>query len=563
MTNSQVWARKWGVGRFIALVVVLGLVLAACGGGDDGDDGEGEGPEDVSGDPVPGGDLVYGIEAETDGLNPTANNFAIAAVIMGRAVFDPLAQFDEDGVAQPYLAESIEPNDDCTEWTIVLRDGISFHDGTPLTSEAVKVHFEAILAQPLTGLVPKDIFRFDQEAGVSDTNTPITIVDELTATVAMNGPNCNFPAWLTAQFGMVASPTWIQAALDDVALNQEPVGTGPFMFGSRQVNARTRLVKNPDYWQEGLPYLDSITFVVSTDGQVRAQSLKSGDFDIIHTTREDDIEAFRDDDAVKLYEDPTEEEGFLMFNQDQAPFDDVRARKAIIQATDRDAYNVLRNAGITEIPNGIFHPDSPFYAEVEGYPEHDPEAAIELATDYCGDFPENCQDGKIKFNWSSTPSPDSDADFDLFREQWKDVAVIQKELIEQANYITTVALGQWQSTAWRQFGNLDPDYDTVWFDSRKIGPISINWPRIDNPELDRLIDEQRATQDLDERVEIWRQINEIFAEDASYLWLSHTIWAIVTGDDVQGVVDYELPDGSKGWPIAEGRHNLSQIWINR
>ncbi|HEX5613754.1 MAG TPA: ABC transporter substrate-binding protein [Acidimicrobiia bacterium] len=543
--------------------MALTLVLAACGGGSDDPEGEGEVPEDDAGDPVPGGDLVYGIEAEADGINPTANNFAIAAVIMGRAVFDPLAQFDEEGVAQPYLAESIEPNADCTEWTITLRSGITFHDGTPLTSEAIKVHFETILAEALVGLVPKDIFRFDQTQPVSDTNTPITIVDDLTATVAMNGPNCNFPAWLTAQFGFIGSPTWIRAAEEDAALNQEPVGTGPFKFDARQVNARTKFVKNPDYWQEGLPYLDSVTFVVSTDGQVRAQSLKTGDFDIIHTTREDDIKIFRDDDSIKLYEDPTEEEGFLMFNHSIPPFDDVRARKAIIQATDRQQYVDLRSAGLPEIPNGIFHPDSPFYTEIENYPQHDPEAAIELATDYCGDFPENCQDGKIKFKWSSTPSPDSDADFDLFQEQWKDVAVIEKELIEQANYIVEVALGQWQATAWRQFGNLDPDYDTVWFDSRKIGPISINWGRIDNPELDRLIDEQRATQDFEERKEIWHQINETFAENGDYLWYTHSIWAIVAGDNVQSVTDFELPDGSKGWPIAEGRHNLAQIWISQ
>ena len=562
MTSSQDRVRTWGFGRIFALVVALGLVLAACGGGDDDPEGEGETPEDVAGDPVPGGDLVYGIEAETDGINPTANNFALAAVIMGRAVFDPLAQFDEDGVAQPYLAESIEPNDDCTEWTITLRPGITFHDDTPLTSEALKVHFETILAEALVGLVPKDIFAYDQTQPVSDSNTPVTIVDELTATISMAIPNCYFPAWLTAQFGFVGSPTWILAAEDDPALNQRPVGTGPFVFDTRQVNARTRFVKNAEYWQEGQPYLDSVTFVVSTDGQVRAQSLKADDFDIIHTPREDDIETFRDDDAVKLYEDPTEEEGFLMFNHEKAPFDDVRARKTIIQATNRDEYVDLRSAGLPEIPTGIFHPDSPFASEITNYPEYDPEAAVDLARDYCGDFPENCDGEKIKFQWSSTPSPDSDADFALFTQQWRDVAVIEKVLIEQANYIVEVALGQWQATAWRQFGNLDPDYDTVWFDSRKIGPISINWGRINDPELDRLIDEQRATRDAEERNEIWREINEIFAEDAHYLWLTHTIWAIVTDTDVQSVTDFELPDGSKGWPIAEGRHNLAQIWIS-
>jgi peptide/nickel transport system substrate-binding protein len=544
------------IARLLAVLLAFALVAAACGGGDDGGDGEGEGttvPED-EGTPQPGGDLVYGIEAETDGLNPTANNFAIAAVIMGRAVFDPLMQFDEEGVAQPWLAESMTPNDDCTEWTIKLRPGITFHDGSPLTSEAIKVHFESILSEALTSLVIKDIFA---------SATPVTVVDDLTATVAMAAPECNFPAWLTAQFGFIASPDWILAAKADTALNQEPIGTGPFEFDSRTVNSRTKFVKNPDYWQEGQPYLDSVTFVVSTDGQVRAQNLKAGDFDIIHTTREDDIKPFREDSSVRLYEDATEEEGFFMFNQDKPPFDDIRARKAIIQATDRDAYIQLRAAGLPEKPNGIFAPGSPWYTEVEGYPEFDLEAAKELAADYCGDNPDQCDGDKIKFTLSNTPSPDSDADFDLFQQQWADVASITKENIEQAQYITTVAIGEWQMTGWRQFGALDPDYDTVWFDSRKIGPISINWGRIDNPELDDLIDQQRATQDFEERKQAWARINEIFAEDADYLWTTHTIWAIVTGPQVKGVLAYELPDGGNGWPIAEGRHNLAQIWLEQ
>ena len=85
---------------------------------------------------------------------------------------------------QPYLAESMTPNADNTEWTIKLRPGITFHDGTPLTAEAIKAHFEGILADPLTSLVPKWIF---------DGTTPVTVVDELTATVRMNSSVATFP----------------------------------------------------------------------------------------------------------------------------------------------------------------------------------------------------------------------------------------------------------------------------------------------------------------------------------------------------------------------------------
>ena len=116
--------------KLLTLGLSLTLVLAACGGGDDDDGGTGqseenggdddarEQPDEAEGDPVPGGDISYGIEAETDGLNPTVNRFAIAGVEMGKAVFDTLTAFDENGVAVPYLAESMTANADNTEWTI-------------------------------------------------------------------------------------------------------------------------------------------------------------------------------------------------------------------------------------------------------------------------------------------------------------------------------------------------------------------------------------------------------------------------------------------------------------
>src|SRR4029077_1732951 len=95
------------------------------------------------GDPVPGGTLRYGLEADVDGLNPTSSALSAPGLMMANAVFDTLTAWDTDAKAVPYLAESIEPLDgDFSKWVLKIRQGITFHDGTPLNIDAIIESFE-------------------------------------------------------------------------------------------------------------------------------------------------------------------------------------------------------------------------------------------------------------------------------------------------------------------------------------------------------------------------------------------------------------------------------------
>jgi ABC-type transport system substrate-binding protein len=108
--------------------------------------------------PVAGGTLRVGLEADVDGLNPTASALAVAGLTMASAVFDPLFTFDQAGDAVPYLAESITPSADFMVWTMKLRAGVVFHDGTPLTTDAVIKQFEITRADPLVGLAVRPYY---------------------------------------------------------------------------------------------------------------------------------------------------------------------------------------------------------------------------------------------------------------------------------------------------------------------------------------------------------------------------------------------------------------------
>ena len=532
-------------------MLLLALVLAACSS-DDGGSGGGDPTTTTVGEPSQGGDLVIGIEAESDGLNPTTNAFAVSGSLVANAVFDTMTKFDENGEAKPYLAESLSPNDDYTEWTITLRPGITFHDGTPLTSEAIKATIDAQRASPLVGIAVRPVLA----------DPPVEIVDELSATVKLTRSLPYFPSYLTTQLGMVGSPTWIAAALEDPALNQRPVGVGPYMLESRNLNTRTKVVRNPDYWREGLPYLDSITFVVATDAQARSQNLKAGDFDVIHTTRDEDVLEFRDDAGVTLYEDNEGEETFVMLNVSEPPFDDVRARRALAHATDRESIVELLGSGIVEVANGMFFPGSTYDTGVDNFPEHDPEEAKRLAAEYCADVPAGCDGDRISFEYKTTPSPENDEVYQTLAEMWREVASVSRLPVEQAQFIQDVALGGYNAVLWRQFGAVNPDSDMLWLDSESIGVISLNFARNSDPDIDEWLDQQRVSLDLEERIALWDRISRRLNEDLPYLWLNHTLWGIVAHPAVQGFELLTFPEGGTVRPFGNGRFEAGALWLS-
>jgi ABC-type transport system substrate-binding protein len=390
---------------------------------------------------------------------------------------------------------------------------------------------------------------------------PVEIVDELSATVKLTRPLPYFTSYLTTQLGMVASPTWLAAAQQDPALNQRPVGVGPFMYESRQLNTRTKLVRNPDYWREGLPYLDSLTFVVATDAQARAQNLKAGDLDVMHTTRDEDILQFRDDSDVTLFEDNEGEETFVMMNVSKPPFDDVRARQALAHATDRDTIVQLLGSGILEVANSMFFPGSTYDTGVDNFPEYDPAEAQRLAGEYCADVPASCDGSRITFEYKTTPSPENEEVYQTLAEMWGDVASMSRVPVEQAQYIQDVALGSYNAVLWRQFGAVNPDSDMLWLDSESIGVISLNFARNADPDIDQWLDEQRVSLDLEERIDLWDRISRRLNEDLPFIWLNHTLWGIAAQPDVHGLEALTFPDDDTTVrPFSNGRFELCALW---
>jgi len=573
--------RSWM--RFAALVLVLTVLAAACGSSDGGDAGtddaaqtdDGSGTADDSGadtgadggtevtlppeeeTAVAGGTLRYGIDAELDGLNPTTSALAPAGRIMGLAVFDSLVAFDSEGSWLPKMAESFTPNEDFTEWTMTLREGVNFHDGTPLDADAVVTNFEAQRNDPLVGnaILP----YYDDE-------TPIEVIDPLTVKYNLKFANSEWPTSLATagQLGMMASPTWLAAAEADESLNQQPVGAGPFKFESRSQDAETRLVRNDDYYG-GEVWLDAVEFFPITDAAQRADQLMGGAIDALMTTDSPSSQRLVDEEessgAIRNLLDDTGEESFIMMNTAQPPFDDIRARQALTFSTPRQAYNERISEGINRLADQMFTNDSPFYNPDVTQEADVPDQAAPLVAEYCGEFPANCTDGKINMEYMHAgPDAQQTRIADLFTEGWREYFNVTVNEVLQDDIILNAALGSYQANLWRQFGNPNPYNDRLWMACETVGPISLNWPRYCDEERTDLLNQGGASTDPQERIDIMKQVVAKVNQDYTYVFLNHSRWDNAFDESYRGICDAVTLEGEPIRCTDGGVHFVEQIW---
>ena len=519
-----------------------------------GSDTGAEAPAEI--EPQFGGTLRVAVEAETDGLNPAANNFAVSAYVMANPMFDPLVYWDTSGRWIPYLAESFTKVGDGSAWRMKLREGVRFHDGTALDADDVLATFEAQLADPIVSLAIIHLYDRDE---------PIVKIDDLTVEYQLAVPFAAFPGQLTNQLGMILPSEWLTLAHEDPTLNQRPVGQGPFMLESRVQDTRTVLVRNPDYWAADLidVYLDRIEVYPITDSAIAAARLAAGELDMMITDNPDAILTLRDAEGVRTVENLRSGEHFAMLNTSKAPFDDIRARQALTFLTDRDAYVALIRQGTAPPADTMFHTDLVWHNRDVQQQTNVGEQAGPLVGAHCADYPENCTDGRINMELQhSGPSVIQTRIADLLVDAWEDHFNVTVQELLQDNHIVEVALGQYDAVTWRQFGAVDPDNDVVWLECASVSFISLNWTRYCDEERDALMYEQRGIDDLDRRVEIWHQLQEMMRDAYTHIFFNHANWTIGTREEVHNVCGQTAPaDGTKLFCNNQGRAQLHQVWL--
>ncbi len=271
----------------------------------------------------------------------------------------------------------------------------------------------------------------------------------------------------------------------------------------------------------------------------------------------------RDSDSVNTIENLYSGENDIMMNTRAAPFDDIRARQALTYAADRESYAALITQGTSPLADSMFHPDLIWNNPDVVQEGNMPELAGPLVESYCADLPENCTDGKINMELQySGPSVTQTRIADILTAGWEPFFnVTEQELLQDA-HILEVAIGQFQVVTWRQFGAIEPDNEVVWLECATAeGFITLNWVRWCSPERDELLYAQRATDDLDARVEMWREIQAEMNESYAYIFTTHANWTIGFGDRVKNLCGQTGPGGETMFCNNQGRMFLHNVWL--
>jgi peptide/nickel transport system substrate-binding protein len=295
-----------------------------------------------------GGRIIYGYGAEAVNLDP-GNAIDRPSFDVIQNLYDGLVEIDQTGAIQPALATEWTISEDNLTWTFTLREGITFHDGTPFDAAAVKSNFDRIL-DPANALATLGQWE--------PTIAAVNAVSDLVVEIVTKAPAGGLLDLLASGYGAILSPAAVETFGTEISRN--PVGTGPFAFGSWEQGERIVLTKNASYWG-GAPAIDELEFRLITEDSSRILALEAGDVDVIANVSAQNIPVLRDNDGLVVIQQPTYRLFYWAFNNTKPVFGDKRVRQAFNYLIDRQTLvdAVLQGVGVPA--------DAPIPPTVVGY----------------------------------------------------------------------------------------------------------------------------------------------------------------------------------------------------
>lgn len=523
-------------------LLLAATALAACGSGDDsGDEASPATPPSADsaapgtadpaepGSPQAGGSATYLFHAELGGtfdpVKLVVNTAVIADGTAGSLVYGALVATNPDTrEVEPVLAESLS-SDDGVVWTLVLREGLQFSDGTLFDAEAVKYNWER----------HADEANGSSARGVVAEMTSIEVIDPRTLEITLVEPNQQFPRTL-GQYAItfIASPTAIEAG----TIGEQPVGAGPFVLKEWVRDDHMTFVRNDNYFDAPRPYLDEVVVRPIVDPTQRANAATTGQGDATFVFSP--AEAARlQDQGLELHEIKLNGGQSLLFNHDTPLGGDVRFRTALRLALDNELVgDVVHQGYATDHARTFFTEASPFYDAEATFARPDREEAQrlidELAAELGGDVSFSIVTGQPQATYG-----------DALQAQLSEIDNLNVEidLVATGAHVQKVNVQRDFVVAIGNSFNLDPEPRTRDF---FFTGSPRNYTGYSDPEMDVALEIGRTTADADERREAYSTVQRIINEQNAVVVISRADhYVMVNPDRLHGVSFLE--DGVMRW----------------
>jgi ABC-type transport system substrate-binding protein len=439
-------------------------------------------------------------------------------------LYDQLVRFDETLTIQPELAESWAVSEDGLTWTLDLREGVQFHDGTPFNAEAVRLHIERLQSDEWAS----------PNRSLWDHITSVEVLDEQTIALTTEEPFGPMLFYLAHGSGGIASPAAVEEWDKDFV--EHPVGTGPYRLESFTPGVEVVMVRNEDYWGDR-PALDRVVFRQVPEPGTRVAMLETGEAQIIAEVPPEEIERLSADPNIDIIEQTGLRTFFIAFNFDLPELQDLRVREALNYAVDKQEI-------VDSIFLGLAEPlDSPVSSAMPGHVSigtyaYDPEQATALL---------------VEAGWTDTDGDgivDKDGEPLHLRMLISDAYPKEQEVAEAVQlYLRDVGVDVelWQTDAasvrsFQKVARNEVDYDLVnWAFNASDGDITYHLESMwvsnpddaappyqwnlgwySNPELDEIITDTKlgeAAVNPDQRTELLAEAQAMIWNDATHLWL--------------------------------------------
>jgi peptide/nickel transport system substrate-binding protein len=467
--------------------------------------------------------LRIGMSADPNMLDPAQSGSVFERVVFA-ALCDKLIDLDADLKLVPQLATAWAWGDDGRSLTITLREGVRFHDGTPMDAAAVKINLDRYREA-------RESRRKTELASVS----AVEVVDPLTVRLVLKAPDAPLLAVLADRAGMMMSPAAIQSLGERI--HQNPVCAGPFSFVRRVALEVVELARFPGYWDAARIHIDRVEYRPIPDGTVRLVNLRAGQLDLIERLAPNDVASVERDRTLRLIAGPAMAYQSLSINvgagdRAKGPLgSDARVRAALEAAIDRGVINQVALDG-QFIPSNQFEaPRSTYWVADRPVPPRDVARARALLRE--------AGHPRVAFQIIVPNSPVERQVAEVIQSMAAEAGFeISIFATESAAMVAATRRGDYDASIAIWSGRPDPDGNiAIWLQCEGF----VNWGKYCNPKLDDLLARARAVTDVAARQALYREAASVWMEDRPHLVLYHHKNLFAARAAVTGFANH--PDG--------------------